>query len=116
MARQKSRSQRKVVFTKAQLRWETDWIEVTIANVSSTGMMVKSPQPLDVGSAVEIRRRGVGVSGKVVWASRTRFGMNASEPIDVEALLAESGIQVRKADIEAPTGMSRLWHWRQPRG
>lgn len=113
MARQRPRDQRRFVFTKAQLRCEVDWCEVTITNVSASGLMVKSPRIPPVNSTVEIRRRGVCITGEVVWATRTRFGVRTSEPIDIDALLAESGVQVRNAELAKPTGMARLWHWRR---
>lgn len=95
------------------MRRGNDWVEVSIANLSSTGLMVKSTTSPKSGSEVEIRRRGVCIIGEVMWSTPTRFGLRSFEPIDVDALLAESGIQVRKAEIEPSE--PRFWHWRKMR-
>lgn len=99
---------------KAQMRRGERWVEVGIGNVSATGLLVKFPTPPPVGASVEIARRSVHVTGRVVWTSGVRFGVHSSEPIDVEALLSESTIAAparRLAAREAP----RLWHWRTRR-
>lgn len=115
MFRSRSRSQRKIAFIKAQMRRGPDWQEVTIGNASETGLMVKCAEPPAAGAEVEIRRRGVCIIGKVVWATRTRFGMQATEPIDLEGLAADSDLQARSAGPRTPQPGTSLWHWRRSR-
>lgn len=88
------------------------WTEVTIGNISVSGLMVKCPEPRAVGSQVELRRRGVTVDGRVVWSRRSRFGLQSTEPIDVDALTAQSGLTVNQSHAETLPRQG-LWHWRR---
>jgi hypothetical protein len=101
---------RKIAPIKAQMRAGDDWIEISVGNISATGLMAKCAAPPAPGTELEIRRRGSIVTGRVVWSTATRFGMASAEPIDVEALTAGSGLQVQQID-EGPS-RKRLWHWR----
>lgn len=110
MGRTKPRAVRKVALIKAHLRAGDEWIEISVGNISATGLMAKCAKPPAPGSAVEIRRRGSVITGRVAWATATRFGMASDQPIDVEELTGASGLQVQKAD-EGPA-RKWLWHWR----
>lgn len=112
MARPQSRAQRKTAFIKAHIRVGEDWVEITIGNISTSGLMVKCQNSPPVGAHVAVRRRGTGIMGEVVWSTRTRFGLRSFEPIDVEALTAESGLNANQVRGEEP-GRRRLWHWRR---
>jgi len=105
------RAPRRQTFAKAHLRVEDDWVEVSLANVSSTGLMVKFPGGLAVGSDVEIRRRGSVIKGTVVWATSTRFGVRSAEQIDQSALL-DAGLETAVSPKAAPVRKG-LWHWRE---
>ena len=114
MLRSKSRAPRKTAFIKAQMKGGEEWLEITIGNISATGLMAKSQTNPPVASVVEVRRRGAVIIGQVVWSTRTRFGLKSSEPIDVEALTAESGLDVGQARSGAPPPPPRrLWRWRE---
>lgn len=92
------------------MRRGDEWSVLTLANLSTTGLMAKCPSPPQVGSEVEIRHRGVCIRGEVVWATRTRFGLRSFEPIDLTSLLAKGGLQAIKADrIWQPK--RRWWNW-----
>lgn len=109
------REQRKITFTRAFMAVGEDWVEVTIANISSTGMMVKCAVMPDVGATVTIRRRGAGVTGTVKWANGRRFGLKADEPIDLAAFLAESAAEANRHEhttVQATPLLDRVWHWR----
>ena len=67
---------------------------------------------------MEIRRRGAIIKGEVVWSTRTRFGLRSDEPIDVDALTAESDLKVTPARGDEParrvlahrlTETTRVW-------
>lgn len=77
------------------MRAGEEWVEVTIGNISTSGLMVKCQAATPVGSHVEVRRRGTAIIGEVVWSMRTRFGLRSFEPIDLEALTTESGLSVK---------------------
>lgn len=112
MARSQPRAQRRAAFIKAQLRDGEAWRDITIGNISTTGLMVKCQKPPAIGSDVEVRRRGVAITGQVVWASPTRFGLRSAEPIDVSELTAESGLIVNHSRSEAPW-QTGFWHWQR---
>jgi hypothetical protein len=79
-----------------------EWVEVTLANLSSHGAMVRSVAARPVGTEVEIRRRGVRIIGTVVWAMPTRFGIKSIEAIDLPALMAQSELQPDRRTGEGP--------------
>ena len=108
----KARGERKIAFVKAFLRVADAWAEVTIANVSSSGLMVRYIHPPQVGSEVELRRRGVVIRGEVVWSRSTRFGVRSLEKIDRSPLLAVSHVQVDRRGggrAEAARRAERRW-------
>jgi hypothetical protein len=89
------RARRRLTFVKAKLLKGDGWQDVQIGNVSSTGLLVRLAEPPPIGETVEIRHRGCCLVGKVIWAARSRMGIASNEPIDVDALLADSGIGSR---------------------
>lgn len=57
--------------------------DVRVRNLSEGGLMVELDQPLDVGTAVTLRIRGIGrVDGKVAWWAEGRAGVALDRPID----------------------------------
>lgn len=74
------------------MRLGDDWVEVGVGNASPTGLMVKFADGPATGTQVELRRRGMVITGEVVWSTPTRFGLRSFEAIDVAALL-EAGLQ-----------------------
>lgn len=109
-AHQPPRAPRRQVFGKAHLLIEGEWVEVSLANVSATGVMVKFPGGLPVGTRIELRRRGLAIAGEVVWSTSTRFGVRSFEEIDQSALL-DTGLQPKVAEKPLPA-RKRIWHWR----
>lgn len=105
------RAPRKVVFMKAHMREDVEWVEVGIGNLSATGLMVKHRRPPLVGAEVEIVHRGVRISGCVAWVAGSRFGVQSTAPIDVNALLAGSHL-AQRTTVLAPE-RRRIWHWRK---
>lgn len=110
MSKDTSRAPRRQIYIKAHLLLGFEWVEVSLANVSSTGLMVKFPGGFTVGKEVQLRRRGMTILGQVVWSTQTRFGVRSFEEIDLSALL-EAGLQPRVTDISKPK-KNILWHWR----
>lgn len=87
-----------------------EWVEVNLSNVSVTGLMVKFPGGLPVGTPVELRRRGIAITGKVVWSSSTRIGIRSFGEIDQSSLL-DAGLQPKPSANSAPLRKA-WWHWR----
>ena len=115
MFRRRKRNERQLTSIHAQMRKGDDWIPVTLANLSTHGVMVKSEDPPEIGTQVEIRHRGVAIYGIVAWSSSSRFGVKANEEIDMDALTAQSDVRVRSARIDAPIRDQKWWHWRKER-
>lgn len=86
MGWQKKRDQRRTISLTVQLRHEDGWFDVTIADVSSRGLMIKSARPPNRGTFIEVCHRSVRVVGQVVWSTGNRFGVRTQDPIDLEAL------------------------------
>lgn len=116
MATLPNREQRKITFTKAYMAVDGDWLDVTIGNISTAGMMVKCTAVPSLGAEVTIRRRAAGVSGTVQWVNGRRFGLKAAERIDLSAFLAESAAEANQrkpiAVAATPSLFDRVWHWR----
>ncbi|MFN5085834.1 MAG: PilZ domain-containing protein [Novosphingobium sp.] len=115
----KPRAERLLRFARAHLRKGDGWIEVSIANASSTGLMVKCSEPPPAGSRVEIRRRGLTIGGEVVWAGQSRFGLASENEIDCEALFAPSDLDTNRRWL-SKTGderraFPRWWCWQRRR-
>lgn len=107
------RPERRLTFIKAQMRVGEQWQEVTLANVSATGVMVRCAETPDVGCRVEIRHRGVTICGEVAWSTATRFGLKSPETIDLSALTAQSSLQLerRRAERVPPTNRRLRERW-----
>ncbi|UBS32829.1 PilZ domain-containing protein [Altererythrobacter sp. N1] len=115
MSRNANRAPRKAAFIKAKIRRNNDWADASIANVSTSGLMIKTQSPPEVGSIVELRHRGWNMQGEVVWNSRSRAGIRAFEPIDIAELTGNSGLgQSVRSDTSRPTPKG-IWHWARAR-
>lgn len=68
----------------AQLRVEGDpETTVRVRNLSAGGLMAEYPQPLDIGTVVEVDVRGVGwVPGRIAWSAEGRVGIAFDREID----------------------------------
>jgi hypothetical protein len=100
MGSQKSREQRRIVMVKARMRASDDWVDVTICNVSSRGLMAKCADPPAKGTYIELRQRGACIIGRVAWAQGLRFGIRTQERIDLAALLAQPALKGVRAQRE----------------
>ncbi len=112
MFKRGDRKPRRMANLRAQMLLGEDWVPITVVNASPTGLMVKCPDPPAVGARVVIRHRGFSVTGEVIWSVRRRFGLRSDEDVDLDTLLAESGLMNRAATNNAPTRVPRWWHWR----
>lgn len=83
----KSRAQRRKVQIGCRMRNDLDWIDLTIRNVSRTGLMAETDDPPSRGHYIEIRRFEQIIVGRVVWSSGRRFGVISASPLDVSALI-----------------------------
>lgn len=89
-----------------------------VRNISASGMMLDSPLPLRDGDRITVELRGgPALTGKIVWVSDGRAGVQFEARIDVEDVLATAkgsspAARLRRAVPRAPrfhvTGPARL--------
>ena len=108
-----SRTHRRIVDFSMQMTCRSGVFDTAITNVSETGLLIKTSAMLQIGEPIVLKRRGIQVSGEVVWVRGRRAGIRASFPIAVEALTAKSGLGEMKAESGPAVNSSRLWHWRR---
>jgi hypothetical protein len=82
------------------MRANNGWRDVTIGNVSSRGLMIRGISLPPRGTFVEVRHRSVCVVGRIVWSHGARCGIRTQDVVDIAALLSQSPIQPRKAEVE----------------
>lgn len=73
------------LFLVASLRLpgKRDIWQVRVRNLSAGGLMAEVPEPVSIGTPVEIEVRGIGwVIGRIAWAAAGRVGIAFEEPID----------------------------------
>lgn len=83
------REDRKTVRIGVRVRTDDGWVDATIRNVSSRGMMLHSLQPLRRNQFVEIARGRSRVVGRIVWSDDMACGLRARDVVDISALLAQ---------------------------
>ncbi len=88
MGRLKHRDERRTVTVRARLRTDAGWSDVTIANVSSRGMMLRSTVPLEPRTFIEVRKQNVVVVGRIVWSHGLQCGISTQDRVDVAGLLS----------------------------
>ncbi len=72
---------------QARVRIGASWNDACILNLSSRGMLVRSPTAPDRGSYLEIRRGSHVVVARVVWSNADRFGVYTQDPVPAADLI-----------------------------
>ena len=91
MTDRRFREDRKTVRIGVRVRTDTGWIDATVCNVSTRGMMLHSAGGLQRNQFVEITRGRARVIGRVVWSDESKFGLQAQDAVDITALLQKPG-------------------------
>ncbi|WP_162140542.1 PilZ domain-containing protein [Sphingomonas sp. PR090111-T3T-6A] len=86
---------------QARMRMGASWSDIVIHNISSRGMMVRTEQPPEPGTYVEIRHGMQTIVGRAVWRTVRNFGIRTQDRIDMEALA--SGQDSPAAQRPAPS-------------
>lgn len=73
------------------MRDEEGWSDITIHNVSSRGLMMRSLGSLARGDYIEIRKGMIAIIGRVVWSKNGSYGVRSQDRIDIAGLLGEAG-------------------------
>jgi len=108
----KPREPRREVLLRGRMQAGGSWVDVTVHNVSSRGLMAQSALRLERGGYVEIRYRSQVIIGRVVWTNRGRFGLRTRDAINIPDLLGEPvpadfGERRHRPRIKAPERRKR---------
>lgn len=82
----RKREARVPVLLPARMKRGSAWVDATIHNVSSRGMLVATNDPPDAGAYVDIRRGSNVMIGRVAWRKDRFFGVRTQDRIDLPAL------------------------------
>lgn len=85
----------------ARMRCGSGWVDVSIRNIASHGLLVYADDPPPPGTHVEIRRASHVILGRAVWRHEGDFGVRALDVLDVPAILA--GEERSRASGSAPS-------------
>ncbi len=82
----RKREPREPVILAARIRLDSGWVDATIRNVSTKGMMIEMSSPPPRGSFMEIRRGSAIVVGQVRWVAQDCCGLLAQGRVPVAQL------------------------------
>lgn len=92
----RTRESRRHVLLPARMRIQGVWVDVSIRNISSKGMLIHSRYPIARGTYVEIRRDIHTVIGRAQWNSGEFFGVLAQDRLDIDAIAAKPGTSAER--------------------
>jgi hypothetical protein len=110
----KPREERRTTFLRARIRTEHGWSDVTIANVSSRGLMLQSVRPLQRNCFVEVRHGTACIVGRIVWARGAKCGLRTQDAIDVAGLLSRAPAKRARAGEDRRAAPRRPHAARRP--
>jgi hypothetical protein len=87
--KQVPRELRRRVALPARLRCGALWSDACILNISTRGMMIYAPLPLN-GDALELRRGDHLIRARVIWRDGMRIGLQAEERVPVDEIMTLS--------------------------
>ena len=102
MVQWRKREDRKSVRIGVRVRTDAGWIDATMRNVSSRGMMLQSRQPLRRNQFVEVAKGSWRMVGRVVWAKDAECGLQARDTVDLGDLLAPTGAGTAQQSCNPP--------------
>src|SRR5688572_7701902 len=100
MGGHRQREKRISVIEPVRLRCDEGWLDATIGNVSSRGVMLRGSSLPPKGSFIEVRHGSQVLVGRVVWSRSNACGVRTQDVIDIPALLCRDHVQPRKAGVE----------------
>lgn len=84
----KPREERVPVAIRARMRTDCGWGDVVIGNVSSRGLMLRTPEPPAGLTYIEVRYQTVVIVGRIVWTNGLHCGVRTQDSVDIPALLS----------------------------
>ena len=98
-------------FIPARMRLGARWTDVFILNLSSRGCQIRSSEPVDRGTYVELRRGDQAIVARVVWQSGSRAGLRTQDRVPVEAIVTSAA-----GKSDRPEGPPAIERRERPRG
>lgn len=89
----KAREPRQSIMVPVRIRQEAKWMDASIRNVSSRGLMLKMDDPPPKGSFIEIRRQQAVIVGQVRWSGEGRCGIRTQDTVPVAYLTSKAALQ-----------------------
>ncbi len=71
------------------MRTDGAWADVCIRDISSRGLLLQAAAAPERGNYIEIFRAGHIIIGRVVWKKDRRFGVQAQDRLNIEALVQQ---------------------------
>lgn len=99
----KPREQRMKVILPARMKDHRGWHDVRILNISSQGLMARSPAAPARGAYLELRRGGHVIVARVVWSNGQQFGVQSQARL-VPAQIIEERPAAAAAAVPADSG------------
>jgi len=94
----KAREQRKRVTTPARMRTDSGWSDVTIRDISSRGMGLRSPRAPRRGDYIELCRHQHKLIGRVMWSDGECFGVLLSDTVAVDDVITSRPTRRHQAE------------------
>ena len=98
-----TRTPRHLSLIGARMWHDSRWVDVTIRNISSHGLLVYADDPPPPGTQIEIRRGAHVIIGRTVWRHEGDFGVRTLDALDVPRILASND----RPSAAAASAMSR---------
>lgn len=90
MQHRRPRENRKSVRISVRVRTDDGWVDATVRNVSTRGMMLHSLRPLRRNEFIEVSRGRYRIVGRIVWSQGAGCGMRTQDQVDIAGLLGQS--------------------------
>lgn len=88
------REHRLNVVLPARMKDSRGWHDVRILNISSKGLMARSPAAPSRGSYLELRRGRHVIVARVVWSNGQQFGVRAQSLLVPSQIIEEQGSEI----------------------
>ena len=85
----KPREHRLKVVLPARMKDNRGWHDVRILNISTKGLMARSPAAPSQGSYLELRRGSHVIVARVIWSNGQQFGLQSQTRLDPSAIIDE---------------------------
>ena len=112
----KPREHRLKVVLPARMKDNRGWHDVRILNISSKGLMARSPAAPSQGSYLEVRRGSHVIVARVVWSNGQQFGLQSQSRLDPSEIIEEKAAKAATPNITAGKALAERRATPRPTG